>query len=131
MRGLPLVLGLLCAAGLAVATWAAPRHHVPLPGPDATPRRVVVAYIDAVNARDFDTANAIDARPGSHLGRYSLPMQTHLVRMGRTTGDATSARVLFTADFSGGDGTVEDGPWGYELQRGADGRWHITDAGVS
>lgn len=43
--------------------------------------------------------------------------------------DATPEQV-FTADFDGGDGTVEDGWWGYVLQRGNDGLWHITDAGV-
>ena len=39
--------------------------------------------------------------------------------------------MLFTADFDGGDGTIDDGLWGYYLDRGSDGRWHITDAGVA
>ena len=102
---------------------------MPVPGPDATPGQVVGAYIDAVNARDFDTANAIDARHGD-LGRFSRPMQTHQVEMGEAVTEGTEAHVLFTADFSGGDGTVEDGSWGYYLERGDDGLWHITDAGV-
>ncbi len=41
--------------------------------------------------------------------------------------------MLFTADFHGGDGTLEgdDSSWGYLLDRGSDGLWHITDAGVA
>ena len=45
------------------------------PGPEATPLQVVCAYMDAVVARDFETANAIDARPGD-LGRFGRPMRT-------------------------------------------------------
>lgn len=115
---------------VAVLVWSAPRDQVAVPGPDATPEQVVIAYIDAVNARDFDTANAIDARPRSDLGRLSRPMQTHHVRALHTVSNGSEAHVLFTADFDGGDGTVEDGQWGYHLERGSDGLWHITDAGV-
>jgi hypothetical protein len=120
------------AAGLVVGAfvWSAPRDDVPVPGPEATPEQVVRAYIDAVNARDFDTANAIDARPGEDLGRFSRPMQTHEVEMGETAIEGAKAHVLFTSDFDGGDGTVEDGLWGYVLERGDDGLWHIIDAGV-
>ena len=123
-------LGLLVGAAFV---WTAPREDVAVPGRDATPEQVVIAYIDAVNARDFDTANAIDAPPGSDLGRFSRPGRTDHVRMGRTLGGATSAQVLFTADFRGGDGTLEgdDTVWGYLLDRGSDGRWHISDAGVA
>ena len=94
---------------------------------------MVLAYIEAVNARDFDTANAIDDRPGSDLGWFSRPVRTDHVRMGRTLGGPNSAKVLFTADFHGGDGSLEgdDNLWGYLLDRGSDGLWHITDAGVS
>ena len=121
------------AAALVVGAfvWSAPRDDLPVPGSDATPEQVVRAYIDAVNARDFDTANAIDARPGEDLGRFSRPRQTHDVEMGKTVTEGTQAHVLFNADFDGGDGTVEDGLWGYYLQRGDDGLWHITDAGVA
>lgn len=116
---------------LGVLVWSAPRDDVPMPGPEATPEQVVRAYIDAVNARDFDTANAIDARNAKDLGRFSRPMQTYEVVIVKTVTDGTAAHVLFTADFDGGDGTVEDGLWGYVLELGTDGLWHITDAGVS
>jgi hypothetical protein len=121
------VAGLLAGG---VLLWSAPREDVPVPGPDASPDQVVVAYIDAVNARDFDTANAIDARAGLDLGRFSRPMTTELVRIEETSVAGSRAYVSFTADFDGGDGTVEDGEWGYSLERGSDGLWHITDAGV-
>ncbi|ROR90903.1 hypothetical protein EDD33_1752 [Nocardioides aurantiacus] len=110
--------------------WSAPRGDVATPGPEATPEQVVRAYIDAVNARDFETANTIDARPGD-LGRFSRPMKTHDVEMGQTLTENGRPHVLFTADFDGGDGTVEDGVWGYYLERGRDGLWHIIDAGVA
>ncbi|MFC6288579.1 hypothetical protein ACFP3Q_04715 [Nocardioides sp. GCM10027113] len=100
-------------------------------GPDATPEEVVRAYVDAVNGRDFDTANAIDSRDGQDLGRFSRPMQTHDFELVSTTGDETRAHVLFTADFEGGDGTVEDGRWGYVLERNDEGLWRIVDAGVA
>lgn len=122
------VLGLIVGAA---SVWAAPREDVAVPGRDATPEQVVIAYIEAVNARDFDTANVIDARPGSDLGRFSRPMRTRLVRMEETVTHGAVAHVLFTADFDGGDGTISDGFWGYYLERGSDGSWHITDAGVA
>ena len=122
------VLGLLVGAAFV---WAAPREDVAVPGRDATPEQVVIAYIDAVNARDFDTANAIDARPGSDLGRFSRPMRTDLVRVEKTVTHGAAAHVVFTADLDGGDGTVDDGLWGYYLERDSDGRWRITDAGVA
>jgi hypothetical protein len=129
----PALLAAFAAAALVVGAfvWSAPRDDVPVPGPDATPEQVVRAYIDAVNARDFDTANSIDATPGDDLGRFSRPMQSHDVKMGKTVTEGALAHVLFTADFGGGDGTVEDGLWGYYLERGPDRLWHIIDAGVA
>ena len=58
-------------------------------------------------------------------------MRTDLVRMEETVTHGTAAHVVFTADLDGGDGTVDDGLWGYYLERDSDGRWHITDAGVA
>ena len=121
-------LGLLVGAAFV---WTAPREDVAVPGRDATPQQVVIAYIDAVNARDFDTANVIDARPDTDLGWFSRPMRTDLVRVEKTVTHGAPAHVVFTADLDGGDGTVDDGLWGYYLERDSDGRWHITDAGVA
>jgi hypothetical protein len=127
----------LAAAVVALALvagaigWSAPREDVAAPGPDATPEQVVRAYLHAVNARDFETANAIDARSDGALGRFSRPVRAHDVEMGETVTEGDDAHVLFKADFRGGDGTVQDGWWGYYLERGSDGLWHITDAGVA
>lgn len=118
----------MVAAGVLI--WSVPREDVPDPGPEATAEDVVRAYVDAVNARDFDTANAIDARDGQDYGRFSRPMLTHDFELVKTTGDDTRAHVLFTASFEGGDGTIEDGPWGYVLERNDKGLWRIIDAGV-
>jgi hypothetical protein len=126
---------LLAAFAVAVAlvvgafVWSAPRDGVPVPGADATPEQVVLAYIHAVNARDFDAANAIDARPGD-LGRFSRPMETHEVEMGETLTEGILAHVLLNADVDGGGRTVEDGLWSY-LQRRNDGLWQIINAGVA
>jgi hypothetical protein len=102
----PRRVGLAAFAGVAlllgaVIVWSAPRDDVAVPGPDASPEQVVAAYIGAVNARDFDTANAIDARAGSDLGRFSRPMRTHQLKMDRTAFEGATAL------------------------------WHITDAGVA
>lgn len=126
-------IAVLAATAIAIAyVWSAPREDITLPGPDATPEEVVTAYIDAVNARDFDTANAIDSRRSTDLGRFSRPMHTDDVARMKTITDVSGAEhVVFFADFSGGDGTVSDGWWGYLLEQGRDGLWHIVDAGVS
>ena len=121
-----------CVAALAggIFVWSAPREQVPVPGPDATPEQVVSAYIDAVNARDFDTANAIDARPGEY-GRFSRPLGTHALEVEKAVVHRSRAHVLFMADFDGGEPSMQDGWWGYSLVRGDDGLWHITGEGVA
>ncbi len=102
-----------------------------MPGPDSTPEQVIAAYIDAVSARDFETANVIDARPGSDLGRFSRPTRIQEAQGMKTLMEGEQAHVVFNADFDGGDGSVEGGPWGYYLERGNDGSWYIVDAGVA
>lgn len=130
--GLASVLAAMAAAGAII--WSAPRADIPLPSKDATPEQVVRAYVDAVNARDFSTSNAIDARqPDLEYGRFSFrPPRAELVRFEHTTGDSDHAHVVFTARFSGGDGSMSsrEDLWGYVLERGPDGRWYIVDAGV-
>jgi hypothetical protein len=124
----------LVAVVAGVAWWSAPKEQVAVPTADASPETVVRAYLDAVNARDFDTANEIDARPDSDLGRFSRPVQiTELSDV--TTRDDTRGRVavVFTAEFDGTDASMEDGrhSWGYVLDRGPEGGWRIVDAGVA
>lgn len=108
-----------------------PGEDVAAPGPSATPEQVVKAYFDAIDARDFDTANTIDSRPGSDLGRFSRPRRADELRIGESsTNPVGTAYVAFTADFSGGDGSIEDGGWGYFLEQDGNGRWAHRRRGV-
>ncbi|MDF9718062.1 hypothetical protein INN71_13430 [Nocardioides sp. ChNu-153] len=117
----------LAVAAGAVWVVTSPRGDVPLPGPDATPEEVVVAYAEAISARDFATANAIS--PSDDHDRFSWPGSIDIEQLRETRGTPTRPWVFFDADFSG-DATMQDGLWGYVLERGEDGRWQIVDAGV-
>lgn len=131
----PLLLGLclvIVVVVLGVWVWSGPRAHVEVPGSDATPEQVVLAYAAAVNARDFDTVNAIDARDGETPGRFSRTRRLDNVEIKSVTRSGDQVHVTFYADFSGWDISLPDGRdlWGYVLQRGEAGRWQIVDAGV-
>ncbi|MFW6773560.1 hypothetical protein ACOACO_04700 [Nocardioides sp. CPCC 205120] len=123
--------GALAVALSAGIVWivTSPLDDVPLPGPDATPEEVVAAYAEAISARDFATSNAI--APHDDHDRFSRAGGIDIQEFHETVGTPTRPWVFFSADFSGGDGTLEDGVWGYFLERGDDGRWQIVDAGVS
>lgn len=122
----------LATAALSAVAWAAPRGHVTEPGPRATPSEVARAYARAIDARDFATANAIDGRPGQHLGRYSRPGRVDDVHVLKVFRDGRDWDVIFSADFRGGDATLRGRQvWGYLLERAADGRLHIVDEGVA
>jgi hypothetical protein len=135
-RGLVICLtsvGVIALLVVGAFVWSAPRDDVPLPGTEAKPEQVVLAYLDAVNARDFDTANAILDPSFERYGRFSRPVRTERVHITRAFIDGGAAHVLFSADFQGGDGSIGPGrqPWGYDLRRDDDGRWRIVDAGVA
>ncbi len=120
----------LAAVGVAVLLWAMPRHEVALPGPDAGPRDVAEAFVEAVAARDFDTARAIDATGDEGYGRFSRPATFRDVSWGDTTEDGETARVVLEADLEGGDGgPVYGGSWTFSLERHADGRWRLVGVG--
>jgi hypothetical protein len=130
------VLRVAVMAGALVAAvfgWSAPRSDVPLPGPEAKADEVVLAYITALHERDFDTANAIDSRAGSDLGRFSRPMRMTDVSDVKVTGNAVKAHVVFKADFARTDMSMSGGRqwWGYVLRRDDDHRWVIVDSGVA
>lgn len=111
----------------------APRDHIPLPSETATPEQVVEAYIDAINARDYKTSNAMfPGAAGAPRGLFSGYEHIDLKSIDRVDGDKIDhAWVHFTAEFSGGDGSLNDTTvWGYILDRASDGRWVITSQGV-
>lgn len=124
--GLVVAVAVVVAAVAAWAVWLwVPAHQIPVPGPDTTPEEVVLAYLDALNGRDRETADAIYPREPLRSLRADDVEITKVLQEGAQT------HVLFTADFSGGDGSLEDGLWGYYLERGPDGRWQIVDSGVA
>lgn len=111
--------------------WAKPRHEYPLPDRHATPIQVVSTYLDALNARDFDTSNAIPS-PVEHNGLWSTPGRWTSVRDLRLVDpERHDAHVLFTfvprgvGGFASGDREI----FGFYLDR-IDGRWRITGSGV-
>lgn len=129
LLAIPTVVVLLLIGGYFVL---APHKDIPMPGKRATPAQVVEAYIYALNARDYETSNAIFPT-AAHAPRNLLSRWEHidLKRIENVEGDQKRhAWVHFTADFSGGDGTLQDGLWGYVLQRDPNGYWRITDQGV-
>ncbi len=85
-------------------------------------------YLAALEARDFDTANAID---GSHLGRFSRPVTfVDVTRLGSNV-NGDQAYVGFDATIKNNDGSFNDRQsWGFTLERSAGGDWHIVDEGV-
>ena len=128
--GRPVLAGAFVVAAVVASLLArsGPRDSIPTPDADATPAHVVRAYVSAVAARDFDTANAIDPRQDSDLGRFSRPMSMTDLELSATQMVGREAYVRFTADYHHSSGTLDDGQeWGYVLKRGADGLWHITE----
>jgi hypothetical protein len=120
-----LVIALLVAAALI---WSAPRSQVPVPDADADPEDVVQAYIEALNERDFETANAIDAMDEPDLGRFSRVDEYEQVGDVRLNFEGRLAHVTFRAEHAGSSGRDW---WGYYLEKSDEGRWQIVDAGVA
>jgi len=114
---------------LGATLWVSgPHQQVPLPPDDASPEQVVTAYLDALAARDFETANAID--PRTHLDRFSHPVTFVDVTGVRSQVNGDDAYVGFVATIENNDGSFNDRqPWGFTLERDA-GRWQIVEAGV-
>ena len=143
LRTLILAVTVSVVAGLVMGwLWARPREHVALPGPESTPAVVVAAYIAALNARDFDTSNALV--DGGGLPTYSrldrAPTYDELRILEVAGGDGQPAgreeayvRVTFVYDGNG-DFSLEDGPtdWGYVVRRATPYEpWRVVDSGVS
>lgn len=126
-----LAIGLTVFALLACGfLYLAPREDIPMPRKSASPEQVVKAYIDAINARDFDTSNGI--YPQDSKGFFSRRERIELKSIDRVEGDQRDhASVYFTAEFSGGDGSLDGRQqWGYELARKSEGHWFITGQGL-
>lgn len=93
----------------------------------------MLAFAAALNARDFETVDAIDARIDEAPGRFSRTNRIDDIEINKVTEGGQRAHVVFTGDFSGWDASMGDGEtvWGYYLERADDGSWRIVDAGVA
>jgi len=126
---LVVVLGSLT---IGIWLWARPRDDVSPPTSDSTPLEVVTTYLDAINARDFETSNKIPL-PEHHDGLWSRPGtwgNVHDLRL--TEPDHHDAHVIFSftphgvGGFAGGDEEI----FGFYLDR-INGQWRITGYDVA
>ncbi|MGH3333851.1 MAG: hypothetical protein ACRDPJ_21370 [Nocardioidaceae bacterium] len=144
-------VALLAAGGLAaVLLDDEPRRHVAMPATDATPADVVRAYVDALDAHDFDTAGRLLTSESVEQVRDTwfedvdritdVQIGTTRAEEPRWTGhdeDEQVMRVPVTFDLRWrllhNDGSLQEGPtaWGYLLVRGSDAEpWRIFDQGM-
>ena len=139
LRALFLLVTVSVVAGLTGGwLWARPHEQVALPGPEATPAEVVEAYVAALNARDFDTSNALVDGGGlptySRLDRAPTYADLRIVEViGGEGREEAHVRVTFVYDGNG-DVSLDDGPtdWGYVLRRATPyEQWRVVDSGVA
>jgi hypothetical protein len=155
-RAIPLTVGALLLAGVvAVAVLLAPPRQtstVAAPPGDATPEQVVATYIDALNAHDCTTAQALTAPgfgPSTSVAFWchefasltDVVIHDHYVddprANGRTDvpGETVGVGVSFTVHSRPlhVNPAMPDGPnpWGYLLTRAdANSPWRIYDQGL-
>ncbi|MCE1180212.1 MAG: DUF4829 domain-containing protein [Micrococcales bacterium] len=127
----------LTSAGIALA--ACSSTQVAMPPDDATPEQVVRAYVDAVHAKDCETADALfEDGEGSWCGDIditSLTVTSQSQERRETTSGAGPVieRVHVQITTRGGDVSMPDGEhmWSYLLDRvGPNKAWRIYDQGV-
>ncbi len=144
--------GVIALVLVAAATYAFAGRQtadVAVPPDDATPEQVVAAFLDALDARDCDTAAALWATETADGGEPSwcgdvapldsIEIQDHSLESpadsGHDPGDQVAwVDVTFTLDWRafGSDGSMPEGAndWGYLLVRSSpDDPWRITDQG--
>ncbi len=117
--------------GAALWAWAPQHADIPDPGPSASPEQVVQVYLEAVSARDFETANALVLGQQLQYGRLDPAPRYADVRVeGATTGERISGFAdtsQVTATFRQDDAdplTRRE----YTLVRSQDGQaWRIVD----
>jgi hypothetical protein len=138
-----LVALLTYAAGvrLNVATRA-----VPVPGADASADQVVLAYVDAYDARDFSTLRAIyPSQVPSRFGVLGTFRDLEIIESHASSALDLAGRerhrgrqywtvrvTLTITDLGGSDLAYSEGPngWNYWLERSdAQHRWRIVDHG--
>ncbi|QGA08951.1 DUF4829 domain-containing protein [Nocardioides sp. dk884] len=146
------VVGVVVLVVVGVATYLllAPRQSgdVAVPANDATPEQVVTAYLDALNAHDCDTAEAVmtsDAKDSATswcrqvASLTDVDVRDHFTERPEFSGRSAPEEVvnvpvtfdldwrLFHGDVSMPGGTTT---WGYRLVRdSSDTPWRIFDQG--
>ena len=132
------VRGLL-AALLVLATAGCAGEQVPMPPDDASPTEVATAYVQALAAKDCDTAHALRlSGDGGWCGKvtvsdYSVkdPVPDGPGGVSEQYRQGVYVPVEFTT--RGGDISLPDGrrTWGYVMVRDSDTEpWRIADEGV-
>ena len=124
-------------------------RHVAVPAPDATPEQVVTAFVDALNAHDCQTAEALMTTGSKTEARawcedvaslMDVDVRDHLTEDPQATGHSSAeevANVPVTFNLNWrpfhNDGSMDPGAtrWGYLLVRdSAHAPWRIFDQGV-
>lgn len=121
------------AAVVLVASWLLPSDEIAFPDDDATPAEVVRTYVDALNARDFETSNGLWVPPETN-GVFSRPGRYDEFEITGVGPDVDgNVRVAFRyVSHGGGPGEPGEGPAtsAFILARTAsDGPWRLIDAG--
>lgn len=104
----------------------------------AGPRQVVQVYLDAFEARDFSTAEALiePAAQQAFQAWFAETPQISNIKVGKVYRDPSSGsrvEVAVTFNIQGADESMPDGAttWGYILdRRGRSQRWMIYDQGT-
>ena len=117
--------------GAALWAWAPQRADIPDPGPSASPEQVVQVYLEAVSARDFQTANTLVLGQQLRYGRLArAPRYVDLRVEGATAGERLS-RYAETSQVTATYRQDDAGPLTrreYTLVRSQDGQaWRIVD----
>ena len=114
-----------------------PTRHVALPPVAAGPRQVVQVYLEALEAKDFDTADELIAQSAGDDFQtwFSESLDISNVEVGRSVGNSTVGEVYVEAffDVEGADVSLPDGrtTWGFMLERlSGSPRWLIYDQGT-
>jgi hypothetical protein len=138
-------IALAVVVALAALAWAGHRYltvqqtgEVSIPADDASPEEVVRAYVEAVDVRDCDTAEALnpDDRLCGNVESVEVNRYSSQLFEASSSPHRQRARVMFVADLEfrpyydllGGDATEVGQGWrGYILDReGGEGPWRIA-----
>jgi hypothetical protein len=150
-RFVVLVVIVVLVVGVVAYVLLPPRQSddIAVPANDATPEQVVTAYLDALNAHDCDTAEAVwtsDAKVGAKMwcedvaSLTDVDVRDNFKERPQWSGNSASDEVVnvpvtFNLNWRlfHNDGSMDEGVtgWSYELLRDSpDSPWRIFGDGV-